>query len=224
MNRAIYAVDVGSNRCKAGTTPNFAWVHIDPADTGNVAGSTEIDGLATYVIDDLQSGRSVALGFEAPLFIPVPVESSALCYGRKNEKSRSFAGPAGLAVATLGLHQAAWILRRIVGSCGTSIRFETRATSWPPSGTLPILFCWEAFVSENAHGRTHIQDAATAALAFLAAEADLARPTTIATERPLSLIATAALWSGLAKDPVLLHQPTDVIRPSKPFMGNVRGA
>src|SRR5437868_3660328 len=84
VNRAIYAVDVGSTRCKPGSAPNFAWVRIDPAEPGNIVGSTDINRLAAYVIDDLQSGKSVALGFEAPLFIPVPLESPALCRGRKN--------------------------------------------------------------------------------------------------------------------------------------------
>jgi len=223
LTRAIYAVDIGSTRCEAGRTPNFAWARVDPADPRSVVGSPDIDKLADQIIRDLQDGRSVALGFEAPLFIPVPVESSSLCYGRKNERSRSFAAPAGLAVATLGLHEAAWILHRIADSCVGSIEFETGARSWPPSESHQILFCWEAFVSDKAHG-THVQDAATAAMAFLSAESNLAGATTITAERPLSLIATAALWSGLATDPAVLHQPTVVIRPDEPFAGDVQTA
>ena len=224
LSRVIYAVDIGSTRCKAGQTPNFAWARVDPADPRCVVGSSEIGKLADRIVRDLQDRQSVALGFEAPLFIPVPAESSALCYGRKNEGSRSFAAPVGLAVATLGLHQAAWILRRIADSCGKSIQFETDARSWPPSESYPILFCWEAFVSEKAHGRTHVQDAATAAMAFLSAESNLAGATTIMAERPLSLIAAAALWSGLATDLDVLHQPTVVIRPDEPFAGDVQAA
>ncbi len=224
MSRVIYAVDIGSTRCRAGRTPKFAWARVNAADPRSVASSSNIDKLADWIVRDLQNRQSVALGFEAPLFIPVPAESSALCYGRKNEERRSFAAPAGLAVATLGLHQAAWILRRIAHSCGDSIEFETDARSWPPSKSHPILFCWEAFVSEKAHGRTHVQDAATAAMAFLSAESNLAGATTIIAERPLSLIAAAALWSGLATDTDVLHQPTVVIRPDEPFAGDVQAA
>lgn len=224
MSRVIYAADVGSTRCEGGRTPNFAWARVEPADPTFVVGSSDIGKLADRIIRDLQNGQSIALGFEAPLFIPVPVESSALCYGRKNEGRRSFAAPAGLAVATLGLHQAAWILRRIADSCGDWIEFETGAGSWPPSEGHPILFCWEAFVSDQAHGRTHLQDAATAAMAFLSAEANLADATTITAESPLSIIAAAALWSGLATDTAILHQPTVVIRPDGPFAGNVQAA
>lgn len=224
MSRIIYAVDIGSTRCEAGQTPNFAWARVDPADPRSVVGSSDINKLADRIVRDLQARQSVALGFEAPLFIPVPVESSALCYGRKNEGNRSFAAPVGLAVTTLGLHQVAWILSRIADSCGDTIKFETGAGSWPPSESQPILFCWEAFVANKAHGPTHVRDAATAAIAFLSAENDLAAATTITAERPLSLIATAALWSGLATDTTVLHVPTVVIRPDKPFAGNVQAA
>lgn len=224
MSRAIYAVDIGSTRCKAGQTPNFAWARVDPVDPKFVEGSSDIGKLADRIVRDLQNRQSVALGFEAPLFIPVPAEASALCHGRKNEGSRAFAAPAGLAVATLGLHQAAWILRRIADSCGDAIEFETRAGSWPPSNSHQILFCWEAFVSDKAHGRTHVQDAATAAMAFLSAESNLAGAPIITAEHPLSLIATAALWSGLATDTDVLHQPTVVIRPDEPFAGDVQAA
>ncbi|HMD99633.1 MAG TPA: GntG family PLP-dependent aldolase [Terriglobia bacterium] len=223
LSRVIYAVDIGSTRCEAGRTPNFGWARVDPVDPSSVVGSSDIGKLADRIIRDLQNEQSVALGFEAPLFIPVPAESSALCYGRKNEGSRSFAAPAGLAVATLGLHQVAWILRRIADSCGDSIELKTGAESWPPSESHPILFCWEAFVCEKAHG-THLQDAATAAMAFLSAESNLADATTITTERPLSLLGAAALWSGLATDTAVLRQPTVVIRPSEPFAGVVRAA
>jgi len=222
LGRVIYAVDVGSTRCEAGRTPNFAWARVDPTDPSSVVGSSDIGKLADQIIRDLQDGQSVALGFEAPLFIPVPIEPSALCRGRKNERNRSWAAPAGLAVTTLALHQAAWILRRIADSCGKSTKFKTDAESWPPSESDPILFCWEAFVTDKAHGRTHIQDAATAVMAFLSVESNLADATTVVAENPLSLIAAAALWSGLVTDTVVLNQPTVVIRPDMPFDGDVR--
>jgi hypothetical protein len=102
------------------------------------------------------------------------------------------------------------------------IEFGTKAESWPPSGNRPILFCWEAFVSGKAHGKTHVQDASAAAMEFLSVESNLAGATAVEAELPLSLIATAALWSGLSKDTDLLHQPTVVIRPDKPFTGDIQ--
>jgi hypothetical protein len=194
---------------------------VERNDATTLTGSSDIEKLVEAIVRDLLDRRSVALGFEAPLFIPIPLKASRLCYGRDNEGSRSFAAPAGLTVATLGLHQAAWILRRIADSHAGFIRFQTEAQSWPPTEGEPILFCWEAFVSGKAHG-THLQDAATAAMAFLSAEHDLGNATTIRAERPLSLIAVAALWSGLESQIETLHHATVVIRPHEPFLGPVR--
>lgn len=222
MGRVIYAADIGSTRCKAGEQSNFAWARVDPAEMGSVIGSSEIGKLADHVIIDLHEGQSVALGVEAPLFIPVPAEASALCRGRENEGPRSFAAPAGLTVAMLGLHEVAWILRRIANSCGKSVEFCTDVTSWPPSESNRILFCWEAFVSGKAHGTTHVQDAATAVMAFLSAEGNLASATKIKADHPLSLIGAAAIWSGVTTNLDFLHRPTAVICPDKPFTGNIR--
>src|ERR1700686_2387506 len=221
MSRAIYAVDVGSTRCDKGQEPNFAWARVDPDIANSVIASCDIQHLANRVIGDLQCHRSVALGFEAPLFIPVPIDARTLCHGRENEGGRSFAAPAGLAVTTLGLHQAAWILRTIAECCGNSVKFETDAAAWPPSENQRFVFCWEAFVSGSAHSATHVQDAATAAMAFLEAEHDLRAATTINAECPRSLIGAAALWSGLATDRKILHQATVVIRPAEPFRGKI---
>ena len=154
----------------------------------------------------------------------MPAESSALCYGRENDGNRSCTAPAGLTVTALGLHEAAWILARIAECCGSSIEFSTDPRSWQCSGGRPVLFCWEAFVSGKAHSDSHVQDAATAALAFLTAENDLVGATRVRAERPLSVIAAAALWSGLTSEVALLHQGTIVIRPDKPFRGDIREA
>lgn len=227
--RMVYAADIGSTRSKAGSVPNFAWVKVDPENPATLCGSTDIEKLAEQIIADLTAGRSIALGLEAPLFIPVPKQSSALCYGRENEGNRSCTAPVGLTVTALGLHEAAWILARIADCCGSSIEFSTDPKSWRFSGRRPALFCWEAFVSNKAHSNReqsncHLRDAAAAAIAFVGAESNLVGATKIKAERPLSVIAAAALWSGLASEIALLHQPTIVIRPDEPFRGDIRDA
>src|ERR1017187_2353903 len=201
--RMVYAADIGSTRFKAGGIPNFGWVKVDPAAPATLRGSSDIGKRAEQIIADLMGGRNVALGFEAPLFISMPAQSSALCYGRENDGNRSCTAAAGLTVTALGLHEAAWILARIAECCGNSVEFRTDATSWPPSGRGPVLFCWEAFV---------------------AAESDLLGATRIRAARPLSVIAAAALWSGLTSEVALLHQATIVIRPDEPFRGDIREA
>ncbi len=134
--------------------------------------------------------------------------------------------PAGSAVATLGLHQAAWVLQRLFFLCGEECVFTLDCTEWPPSNSRTLLFCWEAFVSQAAHSASltgaDIQDAATAAKEFLVSEDDLERANAVVTERPLSMIGAAALWSCWARDPAVLHDPALVIKPLMPHEGPIR--
>jgi hypothetical protein len=221
MTRRIYAVDVGSTRCDNGRTPRFAWARVDPDAPNDVMGHSDISLLATALAADLNEGVSVALGFEAPLFIPVPALATSLCCGRKGEGSRSFAAPVGLTVCALAVHEAAWLLRAVKRLCRRDIRFRVDESDWPPRDE-GVIFCWEAFVSQGAHADTHLKDAATAAMHFLREEDRLQASTSITAEHPFSLIGAAALWAGVAEDLSLLHKSTVVIRPTLPFDGIVR--
>jgi hypothetical protein len=220
--RAIYACDVGSTRSKV---PKFAWARISPERSSEVVGSSDIRELVTFLEHDLKSDRSVALGFEAPLFMPVPDRVEDLSRGRSGEGGRSMFAPAGSAVATLGLHQAAWILRRLFLSCGEACAFTLDWAKWPPESSRPLLFCWEAFVSQEAHSASlteaDLQDAATAAKEFLISEDDLEAANAVKTEHPLSMMGAAALWSGWASDSDVLHQPALVVKPVMPYEGPI---
>ena len=157
--RRIYAVDVGTTLPDKHGQPRFGWACVDPELPEGISGSSSIELLSARLVEDLTAGHSIALGFEAPLFIPVPNASSDLSRGRKNEGSPSWAAPPGLTVASLGLHQAAWILRSIAGGCVSPVDFRLAPTAWPPTTRATTLFCWEAFVSGAAHSSSHIQDA-----------------------------------------------------------------
>lgn len=214
--RRIYAVDVGSTQ-----SDSFAWIRVDPERPTRLFGSSCIELLSERLVADLSAQRSVALGFEAPLFIPVPAAASRLSKGRANEGSPCWAAPPGLTVASLRLHQAAWILRFVREHCDTAVRFEVAPSAWPPRPGAAVLFCWEAFVSGTAHSSSHLRDATTAAMAFLDHEHCLPDATAVTTEHPLSLIGAAALWSGLSVGAEALRTPTVVLRPSAPFRGSV---
>lgn len=222
-SRVVYAADVGSTRTdgKRRAGSGFGWARLGK--DGEVEGCASIVDLATAVAADLAAGCSVALGFEAPLAIPVPTEAPDLCRGRAGEGSRSFAAPAGLAVATLGVHQAAWVLARVrslLGPDASNVRFSQAGADWQRGER--TLICWEAFVSGAAHSADHIRDAATAVVAFAAAEADLDTASAVHAARPLSLIGAAALWSGWLADPACLHAEPVVIKPATPFTGPIR--
>jgi hypothetical protein len=222
MNTSIYACDVGSTIKR-----RFAWKRIG-APVENVSGQNfEIDCLVESLRRDFENGLSVALGFEAPLFLPVPQLASQLSKGRVGDSTRSCFAPAGSSVATLAVHQAAWILQAIRTD---NVRFTLAPTDWPPVGSEKILFCWEAFVSGSAKARCaahpgkpqrncqacsllHQGDADIALKGFR--EAFSVRPSVSAiTASPtLCLIGAAALWSGWTTDTNVLREQVFVVRP-----------
>ena len=104
VNRVIYACDVGSVRAES-----FAWARVLPGNS-NPTASFDIDGLITSLRQDAESGMSIALGFESPIFMPIPESSEKLNKGRNSEGNRSMFASAGVYVTTLGIHESAWIL------------------------------------------------------------------------------------------------------------------
>lgn len=221
LKRIIYACDIGTTRCSAKTgLPSFAWARVNPED-GAIQASSCIDKLVQQLESDIRQGCSVALGFEAPLFIPVPEDWKGLSKGREGDGNRSFASPVGLTVCALGIHQSAWILRTLYESSSRECDFTLDwQQHWPPRGHRPVLLCWEAFVSGAAHSELHLMDAATAVNFFYKHETELqdAREPVCA-ENPLSLIGSVALWSGWVSDLKFIHKPTLVIKPKEPFRG-----
>lgn len=217
----IYAVDVGST-LNGRNGVAFAWAKVSLIGDHPITSIDPVE-LAYSVASDLSSGRSVALGLEAPLFIPVPADVNRLSRGRENEGDRSWAAPAGGYVATLALHQAAWLLGRIRAECDKrkcrEFELSVAPARWlSDKGAQPVLFCWEAFVSGPAH-TDHRGDAATAAMYFQAHQAKLI--TAVTAENPLSLLGCAVLWSGWSTDLTLLHRSLLVLRPDQPWRGEL---
>jgi hypothetical protein len=217
----IYAVDVGST-LNGRNGVAFAWAKV-PLSGGQPNTSIDPVELANSVASDLSSGRSVALGLEAPLFIPVPADVNRLSRGRENEGDRSWAAPAGGYVAALALHQGAWLLARIRAECNkckcSEFELSVDPARWlSDKGAQLVLFCWEAFVSGEAH-KDHRRDAATAAMYFHAHQAELI--TAVTAENPLSLFGCAVLWSGWSTDLTLLHRSLLVLRPDLPWIGEL---
>lgn len=210
-NRVIYACDVGSVR--GGT---FAWARVTPG--GMPCASTDIDDLVMRLCVDAEAGMSVSLGFESPLFLPIPRDSGQLSRGRQGDGCRSTFAPAGAAVTTLGIHEAAWILRAVRDRCANRMAYTLDWQQWPPQAkTGQILLAWEAFVSGNAHGSSHEQDAVTAAMFFLDNENDLNAVNAVTAAEPMCLFHAAALWSGWADDLERLHQGCLVLKPKQRY-------
>lgn len=148
METRVIAVDVGS------VLTNFAWAGLDlPGRRLVSGGGARPDEAAVSVLAALTSGIRVALGFEAPLVIPVsPVDQvdgwKTLGKARQGEtvdgRSRPWSAGAGSGALAKGLMQMAWVLER-VGSELPGMACTTRPEVWL-SGESGLLV-WEAFVS-----------------------------------------------------------------------------
>jgi alkylated DNA nucleotide flippase Atl1 len=212
MHPVIYAVDIGSI-----ASGNFGWARIEPEHgSAHVERNdgTEIAELVDAVALDLDVElRGVALGFECPLFVPVPADPLLLGRARVGEGNRPFSGGPGTAALVTGLVQTAWILRSLHERCpGAAAFLDWDEFARAGSG----LYLWEAFVTGDAKAATHVDDALIAATTFRDALPNPSDVNAVEAPSPMSLIGTALLWSGCSQDPTLLHSPCLVIKPGTP--------
>jgi hypothetical protein len=202
----VVAVDVGSVKS------NFAWAGLDlPGRRPVGAGGRHPEGTALAVLEALADGVPVALGFEAPLMVPVsPVGVDGwmtLGQARQGEtvdgRSRPWSAGAGSGALATGLVQLAWVLERLATGV-PGLRCTTQPERWLAGEA--ALFVWEAFVSGTGKpvpsGITqHAADAAAAADTF----ADRLEEATLSTSdivcapaSSFNLAAAAAAYAGLA--------------------------
>ena len=210
MKLAVYCADIGSI-----PTGRLGWsrAEADEAAIESHRGGSEIVDLVDAVADDLAAGTAVALGFECPLFVPVPAEPLRLGMARPGEGNRSWsAGAASGALAT-GLVEVAWALNELRRRRpSTAVYLDWAEFMGAGEG----LFLWEAFVTDRAKAATHVDDAAVAVAAFRHV---LPRPqaaNAVDSERPLSLVGAALLWSGWSEDLELVRAACLVIKASPP--------
>src|SRR4051812_36154370 len=189
MDLCVYAVDVGSvSQHKLGwACARSLGERADPA-----AAETDITRLVDGVARDLSAGRRIALGFECPVYVPVPTDPQRLGKARVGEGNRAWSAGAGTGALTTGLVGAAWVLRELRKRLGALPTF----LDWPTFEAANTgLFLWEAFVSSTGKGAsvTNSGDAAIAVERFLDLLPDPVEKDEIDAEAPLSLIAAAAL-------------------------------
>jgi hypothetical protein len=218
MNRVIYVVDVGAPQAE------LAWARLEVDPSALPTGSADLTFASEQIAADLRSGAPVAIGFEAPGFLPVPVEISLLGKARPGEvrgnTSRPWSYGAGAYVTTMASH-VGWILRdiraRLSDSALPGLTLDPEA--WTHSGGVLL---WEAFVSGAGHAREksatgvseHIQDAATAAQAFRAWWSEDPRPSTAVSCSPrINTFGAMALWAGWTDDLAILTQECLVLWP-----------
>lgn len=208
MDLAVYAVDVGSIARK-----RLGWARAYAPD-GKVdpeAQETDIERLVAALAADLRAARPVALGFECPLYVPVPSDAQVLGKARIGEGNRSWSAGAGSGALATGLVEGCWVLRALQQRV-SDVPAVVDWASFQRSGR--GLFLWEAFVSAKAKATdlTHHGDAAIAVERFFAVLPDPTTADELDAPSPFSLIGAALVWSGWSSDVSLLRRKCVVVK------------
>ncbi len=202
----VFCADIGSI-----PQESFAWARRIPgSDEEEVHEAGNIESLARAIVFQLDHDRPVAVGFEMPLFVPVPVDSSRLGKQRPCDVDAPAwsSGPGGTVMAT-GLAQVPWVLR-YVHERAASNRVHFR---WEPfAAERRGLLLWEAFVSGAAKGQSHEEDARNGLDAFCSQLPSPGDASADETENPFSLIAAAASWAGWEVAPEALRSACVLVR------------
>src|SRR5947209_7407630 len=80
--RVVYSCDIGSTRKQPS---NFGWARAESSVPKKFVGSRCIDLLVRNIASDAAKGNSIAIGFEAPAFLPVPHDPLNLSRSRDQE-------------------------------------------------------------------------------------------------------------------------------------------
>lgn len=200
---AVGVIDVGSP-----ASGKLGWA-IHRSDLAATSG-TDLDAFVE-AIAEVAGQQPVAVGFEAPLFIPLRRTALATLTARKGEGSRSWSAGAGATVTTAALGIMAYTLRQL----RDLLPVATASVDWR---TLPVqpgeLLFFEAFVSQTSKGLDHTHDASIAAEAARQLfEMTTPCASAIAEEDVFSTLGAALLRTGWSTDLALLATPCLVVRP-----------
>ena len=207
----VVCVDIGSVRRK-----RFAWASSSETNGDNP------DDLVRYLRGLRDTGGVVALGFECPVWIPVPELSGELGAKRAGEDRYPWSAGAGASALATGLAQIAWILQRLTGPGGVGeganeagkLQVTTSRERWDSSNPSEWLL-WEAFVVGNRKPLTeaskqHLADARAGIEAFKARQTISGGNTG---EDAVNLLAMLAGWAGLTIAPYEQHTSLPIYGP-----------
>src|SRR6516162_992803 len=206
MNVAV--VDIGTPGA------NFGWAMVgDTTAEGN-----DIDVCVQTLAGALRNGP-LALGFEAPMFVPIRTDPNRLTAARSGEfgnglPSRPFSASAGAASLVTGLVSSCSIFRTLcVRLCSKRQLLSTGDRCLPVQAGRLMLF--EAFITDQRKttDTRHVEDAHLAIAAFQRGMRDPANFQS-SVEEPicLSLLGAMMLRTGWATDPAILSRPCLVVR------------
>jgi hypothetical protein len=187
----VAAIDIGR-------PTNLGWAIDRPAASG-----TDLDRCVDELASALTAGP-VALGFEAPQFVPVRDDPMLLTKARPGEGSRAFSVGAGAAVLVTSLVTVPYVRKRL----REHVPAATATFDWRQPFTHPgQLLLWEAFVTDqrkDTPGR-HVEDAELAVADFRRSIADPGSvKSSVTVPVCFNLLGAALLRTGWSPDLSLL--------------------
>jgi hypothetical protein len=198
----VAVVDIGSLK-------NIGWVIEGPsvAESG-----TDIDLCIEALARAMKTGP-LALGFEAPMFVPFGRKRCDLDKARKGDGDRAFAASAGACVLTKGLVIVPYILE--------GLRFRARSArptfKWRSRLSTRDLLLFEAFVSHLGASVSHVECARLAINRFPKAGRQRATFESAVEETcTMNLLGAMLLRIGWTNDLAMLSEPCLVVR----YQGN----
>lgn len=200
---AVGAIDVGSPK-----SGKLGWAILAP----NAAPESGRD-LDEFIARMGLLGQAwpLAVGFEAPLFIPARSVALDVLSRREGEGSRPWSAGAGAAVTTAALGVATYTLAKLREHLPAPQGFVDWTHRRDRAGD--ALF-FEAFVTGAAKGADHAQDAEIAAKAMQALlDGDQPYRSAISETVVFSLLGAAMLRTGWTSDVAILSAPCLVVRP-----------
>ena len=202
---AVAVVDVGK-------VANTGWWHISVSN--DQCGGHDLNEFVTYLLRDLSTGGKVALGFEAPMFIPLPSSTEGIGRQRVGDAGMPWCFGAGTIALAFGLQEAAFVLTALAQQSRQTIRAGLDMSRLA-SDELDLVV-WEAFVSgaakDHAAADPHVADARAAAVEFERRYGYAGFASDISENQVISLAGAALLAAGLTTDTTLVTSPCMVVK------------
>ncbi len=188
-----------------GKLSNLGWVIEGPSVEES---GTDIDEFVTSLVRATEYGP-LALGFEAPMFVPYGRGRGDLDRARSGEGNRAFSASPGACALTKGLVIVPYILQEL--------RARTKNVKptfkWRNDLAKRDLLFFEAFVTHMGKSETHVQCARAALMQFpkrLEERADLG--SAIGEAVTMNLLGAMLLRMGWTDDITVLSEPCLVVR------------
>lgn len=202
-NLSVFCADVGSIR-----NNKFGWAANLASGNSLIKGSS-ITEFADLIASEISADKRVAIGFECPLFVPVRNDPVQVNSARSGEGNRSWSAGAGTGALATGIVEVLWVMNSVNDILGHPPK---ASFNWNDFISQPSILLWEAFVTAQAKGTDHAEDAVIAVNSFLSSLPKPEAHNAIQEESVLSLVGACALRAGWSDSIAALSQPCIVIK------------